>query len=65
MDQVMHSVVLIKERSPDIYHHIYDKSFYTQPMIVTNETENEITLAYDSKTMKGLRAIFNKKYIER
>lgn len=62
---IMHSVVMIKELSPDIYHHVYDRSFYTQPMIVKDETELEVTLAYDSKTMKGLRATFNKKYIER
>lgn len=62
---IMHSVVMIKELSPDIYHHVYDRSFYTQPMIVKDETELEVTLAYDSKTMKGLRTTFNKKYIEK
>ena len=62
---ILHSVVLIKERSPDIYHHVYEPAFYTQPRWVVNEDENEITISYDSKTMKGLRATFNKKYIER
>lgn len=61
----MYSVILIKEMSPDVHHHVYDRSFYTQPRIVVDETETEIEIAYDSKTMKGLRAIFNKKYIER
>lgn len=59
----MHSVVLIKEMSPDIYHHVYEPAFYTQPMIVKDETDTEITVAYNSKTMKGMRATFNKRYI--
>lgn len=64
-ENLMHSVILIKEMSPDVHHHVYDRSFYTQPMIVTDETETEVTLAYNSKTMKGLRATFNKRYIEK
>ena len=60
---IMHSVVMIKELSPDVHHHVYDRSFYTQPMIVKDETDTEITVAYNSRTMKGLRAVFNKKYI--
>lgn len=61
----MHSVVLIREMSPDAHHHVYERAFYTQPMIVVDETETEVILAYNSKTMKGLRATFNKRYIEK